>query len=301
MTRSAIVAILFLVFGLLIIGGWWQPFAPAFPDRQPLATQRPNLNLQLSAYRGASLDAPENTIPAIEAAIKRGAAWVELDVRYTSDGVPVLFHDADVSRTTNGTGLLEYFSLQELQTLDAGSWFNESFAGTRVPTLEEALEILQGKVCVYWDAKGLPAQRAVELFQQYGFERNCLVVNIYNEWDNILHLLWPDAPLIHVAGHLDQLPVLINNQPWLAAVRLTPQQLNEPLVNAAHTRGLKVFVRVKETGDAALTYINYAAAGGADVITLADLDVFNEWRVSQQESVDGQIDVVIQPEALIRP
>ena len=177
MTRPAIAALIFLIFGLLIVSGWWQPYAPDLPDRQPLVTQRPNLNLQLGAHRGARFDAPENTLAAIKAAIERGAAWVELDVRYTSDGVPVLFHDADVSRTTDGTGPLENYSLKDLQALDAGSWFNESFAGTPVPTLEEALKVSQGKVCIYWDAKGLPTQRAVELFQYYGFERGCLVVH----------------------------------------------------------------------------------------------------------------------------
>ena len=301
MTRPAIAALILLVFGLLIVSGWWQPYAPDLPDRQPLVTQRPNLNLQLAAHRGARLDAPENTLAAIKAAIERGAAWVELDVRYTSDGVPVLFHDADVSRTTDGTGPLENYSLKDLQALDAGSWFNESYAGTPVPTLEEALKVSQGKVCIYWDAKGLPTQRAVEIFQYYGFERGCLVVNIYNEWDNILHLLWPEAPLIHAAGHPDQLPVLLDNQPWLAAVRVAPQQLDEAIVAAAHALGLSVFVRINESGDEARVYIDHAAASGADVITLADLDVYTDWQATRQESANEHTGAVIRPAELARP
>lgn len=285
MTRYAIVGLALLVLGVLVVGGWWQPHAPDQPERRPLLTQRPNTNLQLGAHRAASLYAPENTLPAIEAAIERGVAWVELDIRYTSDGVPVLLHDETVDRTTDATGLLASYSLAEVQQFDAGSWFSESYAGTPVPTLEQALQLMQGRVCAYWDAKALPSKHAVDLFQKYGYARGCLVIHVY-EWFDLLHLFWPDAPLIRNARDPDQLAIMLSNQPWLAAIRVRPAHLNEVLVDKAHALGLSVFVRATKDGEDTLRVLDRVAASGADVITLDNLDVFRQWQAATSTAVD---------------
>ncbi len=288
MTRPAIAALVVLILGLLVVSGWWQPQAPVVPDRQPFITQRPNLNLEANAHRGGGLYAPENTLASIEAAISRGAKSVELDVRYTAEGVPVLMHDATVDRTTNGEGPIENYTLFELQALDAGSWFSAEYADTRVPTLEQALEVVQGRACVYWDAKVPPTMRAVELFQQYGygFEPGCLVIRTYDEWTNMLHLLWPDAPLIRMAKDPALLEEMVSDYPWLAAVRVQSNRLDTALVDRAHALGLRVFVRAAnidddpagESGDDQSILFNSVAASGADVITLDNLDAFNTWQ-----------------------
>jgi glycerophosphoryl diester phosphodiesterase len=93
-----------------------------------LATDRPIV----VAHRGASVDQPENTIEAFEAAIVAGADAVEFDVRLTADGVPVVIHDPDVSRTTDGQGLVSSLTLDEVRELG-------------LPTLEETLECLAGR------------------------------------------------------------------------------------------------------------------------------------------------------------
>ena len=87
------------------------------------------------AHRGTTIFAPENTLPALEKAIELGAEYVEIDVRYSSDNVPVLIHDPEVDRTTNGSGNVGELTLAELKQLDAGFWFGDEFAGTRIPTL----------------------------------------------------------------------------------------------------------------------------------------------------------------------
>jgi hypothetical protein len=87
------------------------------------------------AHRGASTAAPENTIPAFRAALRAGVTQLDLDVRFTASGVPVLMHDKRVNRTTDGTGRLSAMSLEQVRALDAGSWFSSEFVGTRVPTL----------------------------------------------------------------------------------------------------------------------------------------------------------------------
>lgn len=91
-------------------------------------------------HRGASAYAPENTIPAFELAAEQGAHGIELDVQLSQDGHLVVIHDFELDKTTNGTGKVTDTSLADLKTLDAGSWFNEKFAGIQIPTLAEVFE-----------------------------------------------------------------------------------------------------------------------------------------------------------------
>lgn len=93
------------------------------------------------AHRGDSTRAPENTIPAFAKALALGVSRLELDVRFTADGVPVLMHDRTVTRTTDGVGPISALTYAQLQTLDAGSWFSPQYNGLRVPTLREVLDL----------------------------------------------------------------------------------------------------------------------------------------------------------------
>lgn len=111
------------------------------------------------AHRGASEDAPENTLPAFELAVAGGCAALETDVRRTLDGQLVLMHDPRVDRTTDGSGLVADMTWPELRRLDAGGWKHPRFAGTRVPLLSEFLERYAGRVHV---ALELKAEDAIE-------------------------------------------------------------------------------------------------------------------------------------------
>ena len=104
-------------------------------------------------HRGSSACAPENTLFSIRQAFLDGAAGTEIDTRMTSDGVIVAFHDDTVDRTTNGVGEIALMTLEEVKSLDAGFWFSPTFAGTRVPTLEEVLTENKGKGIIYLDIK----------------------------------------------------------------------------------------------------------------------------------------------------
>lgn len=97
------------------------------------------------AHRGFSSIAPENTMIAFEKALGVGATGIELDVQLSRDGEVMVCHDEKVDRTTNGQGLLMHYSYQELRQLDAGSWLGAEFAGARMPTLGEVLELLQDR------------------------------------------------------------------------------------------------------------------------------------------------------------
>jgi glycerophosphoryl diester phosphodiesterase len=97
------------------------------------------------AHRGASAAAPENTIAAFEEALRLGASAVEFDVRLSADAVPVVIHDETLDRTTNGRGPVAALNRVELLQLDAGAWKHPRFAGLRIPTLHEALEVIAGR------------------------------------------------------------------------------------------------------------------------------------------------------------
>jgi len=93
-------------------------------------------------HRGARNYAPENTLESIHTAADMGVKWVELDVKLTKDSVPIIMHDDDLDRTTNGHGPVAEINFGDLCNLEAGSWFSESFSGVKIPTLEEAIEVI---------------------------------------------------------------------------------------------------------------------------------------------------------------
>jgi glycerophosphoryl diester phosphodiesterase len=107
----------------------------------------------IAAHRGGAATHPENTLPAFAEAVRLGAHMIELDVAISRDGVLVLMHDATVNRTTDGKGKVNDLTLAELKRLDAGAWKDRRFAGTRVPTLAEALAMMPRNVWLNVDFK----------------------------------------------------------------------------------------------------------------------------------------------------
>lgn len=116
---------------------------------------------EIIAHRGASHDAPENTLAALKLGFEQGTDAGELDVWVTRDGVPVLLHDADLKRTAGVERKVADMRLEELRSLDVGKWKDARFAGERLPTLAEALAALPaGKrmfVEIKCGAAGVPA------------------------------------------------------------------------------------------------------------------------------------------------
>ena len=137
------------------------------------------------AHRGASAEAPENTLAAFEAAVRGGADAFELDVRLTADGAPVVIHDDTLDRTTDRTGLVRSHTLAELRSVDAGARFTSDRGQThpyrggdvRIPTLGEVLWAFP-RVPVLLEIKEPEAQEAVRkvLFQEDAAER-CVVAS----------------------------------------------------------------------------------------------------------------------------
>ncbi len=108
----------------------------------------------LCAHRGASKTHPENTLSSFRAAVKAGAQMIEFDVFLTKENQMVVLHDANVDRTTNGTGKVSDLTLAEIKKLDAGSWKAPEFSGEQIPTLEEVLSIMPYNIWLNVHLKG---------------------------------------------------------------------------------------------------------------------------------------------------
>jgi glycerophosphoryl diester phosphodiesterase len=140
------------------------------------------------AHRGWSGKAPENTMTAIRLALAEpDIRAIEVDVQLSKDGVPVLFHDFSLERTTNGSGRVQDLTLAELRELDAGSWFGERFAGERIPALEEVLAAVKGRCTLNIELKtaadmhpGL-AERVLKLLDQHGMKRDVYLTSFDHE------------------------------------------------------------------------------------------------------------------------
>jgi glycerophosphoryl diester phosphodiesterase len=139
------------------------------------------------AHRGASDYAPENTLAAIVKAAELGADMVELDVHSSADGVPVIIHDANLSRTTNGRGEVSQYPLSELKKLDAGG-------GQTIPTLAEAIACCQAyELSLYLELKsGTPVPAMIELIRQHDLYREVIVTSFQPDWLARVKTLDPD-------------------------------------------------------------------------------------------------------------
>jgi glycerophosphoryl diester phosphodiesterase len=108
------------------------------------------------AHRGDLKCFPENTVPAFESAVTKGAHQIEFDLYLSKDGRLIVIHDETVDRTTDGKGKVTDLTFDELRALDAGGWFAPEFAGTRIPTFRETLEAIPPRVLCNVHLKNAP-------------------------------------------------------------------------------------------------------------------------------------------------
>jgi len=102
-----------------------------------------NILPRVIAHRGLSSLAPENTYAAIELAAKKGVKWIEIDINISADGIPYLHHDDKLNRCTNGNGYLIKASSNDLDKLDAGSWFSDAYKGEPLMRFEKLFELVE--------------------------------------------------------------------------------------------------------------------------------------------------------------
>lgn len=133
-----------------------------------------NRDIEIVCHRGANELAPENTYPSAEICIDWGMDYLELDVNTSRDGVMYVFHGPDMARTTNlNSGKLYDLDSHEIDQLDAGSWFNAEFSGTRIPRLEEFLDWVDHRIKLFFDVKWANLAHMVEVIKRRNLRDEC--------------------------------------------------------------------------------------------------------------------------------
>lgn len=205
-----------------VAAGWAagsQPVPPAVAGRKALV-----------AHRGASAYAPEHTLAAYALALKQGADYVEQDLAVTKDGVLVCIHDLTLERTTDvetvfptrfsedtsgpapvKRWLVHDFTLAEIKRLDAGSWFAKTFAGATIPTFQEAIDLLKGKVGMY------PELKDPEFYRERGVKPEELLAASMRKNDLIAD---PKTPFVIQSFDVETVKALAKNLPQVPRVFL---------------------------------------------------------------------------------
>jgi len=154
----------------------------------------------LFGHRGDLAHAPENTLPSFQQSLQKGADGVELDAKLTVDGHVIVIHDPTVDRTTDGKGRVASFTLDAIRKLDAGKWFDEKFAGTKVPLLEEVFEIVGKDKMInieltnYSTARDGLALQACELINRHNNQSQILFSSFFPSNLKIAAQVLPEVP-----------------------------------------------------------------------------------------------------------
>jgi glycerophosphoryl diester phosphodiesterase len=137
----------------------------------------------ITAHRGSSMAAPENTLSAVRQAIADGADFAEIDVQETADGEIVLLHDTDLRRIAGENQKIWQLTYPEIKLLDAGGWFAPKFKGEHIPTLSETLEMSRNKIKLNIELKFNGhekhlVERVVNIIREKKFESDCVITSL---------------------------------------------------------------------------------------------------------------------------
>lgn len=142
-------------------------------------------------HRGYSKFLPENTLPAFRMSRLKGFEYVETDIRFSSDGVPVLLHDETIDRTSSGNGKVSEMSLEQLRSFDFGSWKSADYQGTLIPTLDEFL-----KLC---DAIGLKPYLELKVGTKAQIRQVVTMVESFGMGDKVTYISFSEGLLRYVS------------------------------------------------------------------------------------------------------
>ncbi|HIG94968.1 MAG TPA: glycerophosphodiester phosphodiesterase [Nanoarchaeota archaeon] len=192
-------------------------------------------------HRGAMGYAPENTLKSFKKALELNVDAVELDIYVCKSGELVVIHDDKVNRTTNGKGYVVEKTFEELSTLDAGE-------GEKIPKLSEVLDLIDRKVKVNIELKGVKTAKPVhELIEKYvknkGWEYDDFLISSFNHYE--LKKFRKLNPKIKIGALISGIPIGFSKFAKMLnvdSVNLCFEFINQEFVDDAHNRNLKVYV-----------------------------------------------------------
>lgn len=233
------------------------------------------------AHRGYCQMAPENTLPSFKLAKSAGADLVELDYHHTKDGVPVVIHDFELDRTTDAVAKwggkkirVDSKTAAELRALDAGKWFDARFADTRLPSLSEALDLIQDGSMTLIERKGGEAATLVKLLRERKLV-NRLIVQSFDwayledfhqqEPAQVLGALGP--PSTRAGKKLSDAEKMLDAS-WIAGAAKTgarvigwSQNVTREAVALAHAQGLQVWIYTIDEPALASQFLDWGVDG----------------------------------------
>lgn len=231
------------VAGVTLVTGLMAVYLYTLPQDDALLTAVGGVTPLVTFHRGDCTVAPENTLPAFRSAILKGGDRIELDVQMTSDGVVVVTHDSNLKRCTGKNAKVYDLTYAEVAQLDAGRWFSSRFADTRIPTLEQVLQLCRGRIGLNVEIKPSAATPALEaetvrLLREYGFDSsNCVITSQSYETLHKVKALAPEYPTGYIlalgVGNYYDLP-----DADFFSVETT--FITSGMVNAVHLRGKTV-------------------------------------------------------------
>lgn len=202
---------------------------------------------QVTAHRGASRAAPENTLYAFEEALASGADYIELDVQLTADEQLVVFHDEKLDRTTDGKGKLSDYTYDELMKLSAGSWFGKDgeFDDAKIPLLSEVLELVDDGILLNIEIKDhgdtiRTVEKTVEIIEEYDFEDSCYITSFSYAAVKKVKQLDPDIKTGLIANVATT--TAFTQLKYIDALSMNHLLVNATVVNDVHQSGKRIFV-----------------------------------------------------------
>lgn len=239
----------------------------------------------VSAHRGSSRVAPENTLIAFSKTIEAGADFIEIDVRTTADSAQVIVHDGSLKRTTGLDAKVEKTNLVTIKKLSAGHWFGKAFEDQKVPTLEEVCELVAKEnkhhdhpVKQYVDCKVINTGEVIRILDRYGLLDSAV---FYGDIKTLMEIkkFSKKARVMPPYPGKDELDNVIRKlAPY--AVDVSYHELDAATVSFCHAKGIKVFCDLLGQYDSPNEY-RKAIQLGVDLIQTDDvsgvLQLFNEF------------------------
>jgi glycerophosphoryl diester phosphodiesterase len=215
---------------------------------QAAGLPEPRNGIYVIAHRGVHNSIPENSLPAYRKAIELGCDFVEIDVRTTIDGKFISIHNSQIDDYVKvSKGKVKDMTLEQLRSLDIGIKTSREWKGTRIPTLEEILELCRGKIGIYLDLKKAPVPELVGIIKSYGMEKQIIWYISSSDLKDITDLRssCPECILMPNPGSGENLQPLIDMfKPVVVATDM--KELNAEFVAVAHRNNVKVITDEKK-------------------------------------------------------
>ena len=210
-----------------------------------IASLKVDDDVAITAHRGASLDAPENTIAAFRDAVAAGSDSIELDVQLSKDGQVVVAHDSDLLRQVGTKRRIRDMTLAELRQVDKGSWFSPKFRGEPIPTLEETIDAVGASIEILIELKLYPGDdvpglvaKTIDVIHRKHFANRCTVISFSYDALRMVRERDPKLRIGYlVSGSIGNLSRLDMDALLMSEPLASPQ-----LITDAHQRGRNVAV-----------------------------------------------------------